>query len=112
MSSETTTYNVYLVTTKTQGIGRFYHVIGSVGMGMDYDSRPSYRFRATRTFKSSVLQFQMPKAQLARFEEFASALPPPHDPRLLTESNPDPPAPDCTTWISDVLAEAKRLAEL
>ncbi|KAL4961131.1 uncharacterized protein BDV14DRAFT_204128 [Aspergillus stella-maris] len=97
MSSETTTYNVYLALfsqekapdheaialvpaqNKNQGAGRFYH-------------------------------FQLPKEQLANFESFASALKPPYDPRVLTESNPDPPAPDCSTWIADVLAEARRLA--
>lgn len=29
---------------KDQGAGRFYHVTETVGLGMDYDLKPTYRF--------------------------------------------------------------------
>lgn len=64
----TTTYNVYRVyfsqTTgpdhvaialvpeqfEDQGRGRFYHVKGSVGMGIDYDARPAYNFAVSKSY--------------------------------------------------------------
>ena len=128
MPTETTIYNVYRVVFEQkrgpdheaialvpaqnddQGAGRFYHVIGDVGMGMDYDPRPAYRFTASKSYKGSTLQFQLPKVQLARFEELAAKHPPPHDPRVLLEANPNPPARNCSNWIDDVLAEARKLA--
>lgn len=128
MSVETITYNVYRVVfsqrrgpdhegialvpaqNENQGAGRFYHVTGDVGVGMDYESRPAYRFSASKSYKSSTLQFQLPKTQLARFEEILQEHPPPYDPRVLTEANPDPPARNCSNWVDDVLAEAKILA--
>lgn len=79
-------------------------------MGMDYNQRPAYRFTASKSYKSSALQFQLPRAQLARFEDIAAKHPPPHDSRVLLEANPNPPARNCSNWIDDVLAEAKELA--
>ncbi|KAI3054862.1 hypothetical protein CBS147353_11398 [Aspergillus niger] len=128
MTSETTIYNVYRVVfsqsrgpdhegialvpaqNANQGAGRFYHVKGDVGVGMDYDMRPGYRFGESKSYKSSTLQFQLPKTQLAHFEEITQKCPPPYDPRVLTESSPDPPVRNCSNWVDDVLTEAKTLA--
>lgn len=125
MSTETTTYNVYRVyfsqargpdhegialvpaQNSDQGAGRFYHVMGDVGTGMTYEKRPGYRFSGSKSYKSSALQFQLPKTQLDRFESIAAKHPPPHDPRTLTEANPNPPARNCSDWVADVLAESK-----
>jgi hypothetical protein len=125
MSTETTTYNVYRVSfsqargpnhegialvpaqNPDQGAGRFYHVTGDVGMGMSYEKRPGYRFSASRSYKGAVLQFQLSKANLERFEALAANHPPPHDPRTLTESSPNPPARNCSNWVDDVLADTK-----
>lgn len=125
MTTETTAYNVYRVYFKQlnrpdhQGIalvpaemepqesGRFYHVTGDLGLGMDYDRRLKYNFRATRTYKSSELQFQITKEKLAEFEEIAAKQEVPHDPRVLMENNPSPPPRNCGNWVDDVLKEAK-----
>ncbi|KAE8353232.1 hypothetical protein BDV28DRAFT_165110 [Aspergillus coremiiformis] len=127
MLAGTTTYNAYRVVfnqargpdhegialvpaqNENQGTGRVYHVTGDVGVGMNYDAKPAYRFSASKSYKSSYLEFQLPKTQLARFEEILRKHPPPHDPRVLTEASPDPPARDCSNWVDDVLAEAKTL---
>ncbi|KAJ9295274.1 hypothetical protein DTO271G3_6097 [Paecilomyces variotii] len=126
MSLETTTYNVYRVRFTQQGnpdhegialvpaqnsdqlAGRFYHVKGTVGMGMAYERKPGYRFGAIDGYKDSTFQFQLPKLMLHRFEEIAAKHPPPYDPRVLTERKPDPPARNCANWVDDVLDEAKR----
>ncbi|OJD15261.1 hypothetical protein AJ78_04483 [Emergomyces pasteurianus Ep9510] len=125
MSTETITYNVYRVSfsqargpdhegialvpaqNSDQGAGRFYHVKGDVGMGMTYEKLPGYRFSASKSYKNSILQFQLPKTQLDRFESIAQKHPPPHDPRTLTEANPNPPVRNCSNWVHDVLAEAR-----
>ena len=127
MSSETTTYNVYRVyfeqsrgpnhegialvpaQNPNQNAGRFYHVKGTVGLGMDYDPHPGYRFGEIEGFKESVLQFQFPRAMLGRFEEIAADQPPPYDPRALTEVNPDPPVKNCSNWVSEVLGRVRDL---
>lgn len=59
--------------------------------------------------KASTLQFKLARSQLVRFEDVANKHLP-HDPRVLTEANPDPPARNCSNWIDDVSAEAKTLA--
>jgi hypothetical protein len=92
-----------------QNRGRFYNVKGNVGMGMDYEVRPAYNFEGSRSFKSKEYLFQIPKSRLEDFESIASNTTPPHDPRTLLEPNPDPPAPDCTTWIDEVIAAVKRM---
>ncbi|TID19414.1 hypothetical protein E6O75_ATG06752 [Venturia nashicola] len=95
-----------------QGKGRFYHVKGNVGMGMDYEARPAYNFSGSKSFDRKEYLFQLPKSQLSEFESIASASKPPHDERVLLERNPaslDPPAPDCTTWVDEVLELAQRL---
>lgn len=122
---ETTTYNVYRITftqqnapehaaialvpaqNNDQGAGRFYHVTGDVGVGMEYDPRPGYHFSKTKSFKDQVLQFQLPKSKLKQFEEIAARHQPPHDPRALLERNPDPPVRDCSNWVEDVLSDVK-----
>ncbi|KAL3481746.1 hypothetical protein BJX99DRAFT_253272 [Aspergillus californicus] len=128
MSTETVTYNVYRVTfsqarqapdhegialvpvqNEDQGAGRFYQVIGSVEAGMTYASKPGYRFASTKSYKSSTLQFRLPRAQLARFEQIASSEPAPHDVRATMEANPDPPVRNCSDWVDDVLAGARTL---
>jgi hypothetical protein len=76
---------------------------------MECDPRPAYRFSASKSYIGSTLQFQLPKAQLARFEDIARKHSPLYDPRVLTEANPKPPARNCSDWIDDVLAEAKTL---
>lgn len=53
--------------------------------------------------------FQMPKSLLAEFEAIASSVPPPHDPRVLLERNPEPPARDCGTWVREVLDGTRTL---
>lgn len=125
MATETTTYNVYrvylrqidrpdhqgiaLVPTQMvdQGRGRYYHVTGDLGLGMDYDPRPAYNFRGTKGYKSSVLQFQLPKEKLSEFEGIAAKQKVPHDARVLTDKNPSPPPRTCADWVEDVLKEAK-----
>lgn len=125
MSTETTIYNVYRVSfaqsrgpdhegialvpaqNANQKAGRFYHVAGDVGMGMTYEKRPAYQFGASKSYKNSTLQFQVPKAKLDQFEEIAAANPPPHDPRTLTERQPNPPARNCSDWVDDVLADLR-----
>lgn len=127
MSAGTTTYNVYRVSfsqssgtdheaialvpaeNKDQGAGRFYHVTGSVGLGMNYDPKPAHRFNTIKEYKGSTLLFQLPRALLARFEEIARKCPPPHDPRALTESKPDPPVRDCSDWVDEVLHGVRAL---
>jgi hypothetical protein len=124
-STETEWYNVYIVyfsqprgashegivlvpsTLEGQSGGRFYHVQGTVGMGMDYDCRPKYDFGRSRTFKSKAYQFQLAKSYLPNFEHIASTRPPPYDPRALTESQPDPPVRDCADWVAEVLQEVR-----
>ena len=78
-----------------QAAGRFYHVQGIVGMGMDYECRPGYQFDASRSYEKSTYQFQMPESYLANFEHIAKNTPPPYDPRALTERDPNPPIRDC-----------------
>ncbi|CAG8948366.1 unnamed protein product [Penicillium salamii] len=125
MATDTTTYNVYRVYFKQsdkpdhqgialvpaqmvdQGRGRFYHVTGDLGLGMDYDPRPGYNFQGTNSYKGSAFQFQMPKAKLSDFEGIAAEQKVPHDPRVLTEKNPSPPPRNCADWVDDVLKEAK-----
>ncbi|OBT54194.1 hypothetical protein VE04_06510 [Pseudogymnoascus sp. 24MN13] len=87
----------------SQTAGRFYHVTGTVGLGMDYQCRPAEKFGLNPAFKSAVLMFQMPKSLLAEFEAIVSSVPPPHDPRVLTERNPEPPARDCGARVTEVL---------
>ncbi|KFY01418.1 hypothetical protein O988_02754 [Pseudogymnoascus sp. VKM F-3808] len=89
--------------------GRFYHVTGTIGLGMDYQCRPAEKFGISPAFESAVWLFQMPKSLLADFEAIASSVPPPHDPRALMERNPDPPARDCGAWITEVLDETRAL---
>lgn len=93
----------------SQTAGRFYHVTGTIGLGMDYQCRPAEKFGLNPAFKSAVLMFHMPKSLLAEFEAIASSVPPPHDPRVLTERNPEPPARDCGTWVMEVLGGMKTL---
>lgn len=127
MSSETTTYNVYRVYLSqsrdpdhegmalvpaqnfNQRAGRFYHVKGVVGLGMNYESQPGCRFGDIEGYKDSVLQFQIPRTTLDRFECIAANQSPPYDPRALTEMNPDPPVKNCSDWVDDVLNRAKGL---
>ncbi|BCR83762.1 uncharacterized protein ACHE_11164A [Aspergillus chevalieri] len=127
MSAGTTTYNVYRVffsqsssidheaialvpaENKDQGAGRFYHVTGTVGLGMDYDSKPAYRFDKISEYKGAAFLFRLPRAQLARFEDIARSCPPPHDVRALMEANPNPPVRNCVNWIDEVLAGARKL---
>ncbi|OBT91167.1 hypothetical protein VE02_00128 [Pseudogymnoascus sp. 03VT05] len=88
---------------QSQTAGRFYHVTGTVGLGMDYQCRPAEKFGLNPAFKSAVLMFQMPKSLLGEFEAIASSVPPPHDPRVLMERNPEPPARDCGVWVTELL---------
>ena len=78
-------------------------------MGMDYEPRPAYNFSGYKSFEKKEYLFQMLKSKLAEFESIASTQPPPHDERVLLEKNPDPPAPDCTTWVDEVLALAQKM---
>ena len=126
MSAETISYNVYRVRftqsgsnpdhegialvpaqLSDQGAGRFYHVKGDVGLGMSYECRKGYRFSASRSYKGSELQFQIAKSDLGRFEAIAENTTAPHDPRVLTERDPDPPAKDCSTWVEELLGAAR-----
>lgn len=125
MTTEMTTYNVYRVYFKqlnrpdhqgialvpteveNQGRGRFYHVIGDLGLGMDYNRRLDYDFVGTKSYKSSEVQFQISKEKLSEFEEIAAKQEVPHDPRVLMENNPSPPPRNCGNWVDDVLKEAK-----
>lgn len=122
---ETTIYNVYRVyftqaaRPDHQGIalvpaqnacqtaGRFYHVKGVVGLGMDYERQPGCRFGDRDDFKEARFQFKIARDMLGRFEEVAGGVEPPFDPRALTESSPDPPVRDCSSWVDDVLTEVR-----
>ncbi|KAL1867220.1 hypothetical protein Plec18167_008761 [Paecilomyces lecythidis] len=126
MSVETTTYNVYRVLFTQQGspdhegialvpaqnsdqlAGRFYHVKGTVGLGMTYERKPGHRFGAVDGYKDSTFLYQISKSKLDRFEEIAAKHPPPYDPRVLTEREPHPPARNCADWVDDVLDQVKR----
>ncbi|OCK78720.1 hypothetical protein K432DRAFT_301420, partial [Lepidopterella palustris CBS 459.81] len=96
---------IALVPAQLQGQagGRFYHVKGTVGLGMDYECRPGYNFGQSRTLRDKADQFQLPRSYLPHFENIASTRPPPHDPRALTQANPNPPVRDCADWVAEVL---------
>ncbi|KAF1921187.1 hypothetical protein BDU57DRAFT_435619 [Ampelomyces quisqualis] len=49
------------------------------------------------------------KPYLPNFEHIVSTRPPPHDPRTLTESDPDFPVRDCAAWVAEVLEEIRAL---
>lgn len=76
---------------------------------MDYQCRPVEKFGLNPAFESAVLMFQIPKSLLEEFEAIASSVPPPHDPRVLMEKNPEPPVRDCGTWVTEVLDKIKTL---
>jgi hypothetical protein len=81
-------------------------------MGMDYETRPRYDFGKSRTYSSKEYVFQLPAEKLQSFEAISSAESPPHDERVMMTSNPaslDPPAPDCTTWVDEVLTKVQNL---
>ncbi|RDL40456.1 uncharacterized protein BP5553_00435 [Venustampulla echinocandica] len=104
----TTAYNVYRV--KFSQISGTDH--GNVGMGMDYDARPGYKFASDRSYSGKECAFQLPVEKLQGFEAIASAQTPPYDSRVLMTRDVkslDPPAPDCTTWVEEVLAAAQKL---
>nr|POE61856.1 hypothetical protein CFP56_73160 [Quercus suber] len=94
-----------------QEAGRFYHVWGDVGMGMDYQLRPSYNFGRSSTYQGVQYLFKISLASLSSWEEICSSTPAPHDSRVLMETSPDPPAPDCTSWVEEVVRKAASLAE-
>jgi hypothetical protein len=126
-STETVWYNVYIVYFSQpsgpphEGIAlvpaqlegqegsRFHHVKGTVGMGTDYECRPGYNFGRSRSFKTKVYQFQLPKSYLQNFEHIASTRPAPYDPRAPTESQPDPPVRDFAAWVAEVLEEVRAI---
>ncbi|KAK6526507.1 hypothetical protein TWF694_005090 [Orbilia ellipsospora] len=94
-----------------QDRGRWYHVTGNAGMGMEYECRPGFNFGADKAYKGKEFHFSFPKSKLAAFEEISRSVPPPHDTRVLMVTNTnalDPPAPDCATWVKEVLDIAKR----
>ena len=66
-----------------QDKGRFYHVKGAVGIGMDYEIRPRYDFGKSRTYSSKEYVFQLPAEKLQSFEAVSYAEKPPHDPRVM-----------------------------
>ncbi|KAF3903856.1 hypothetical protein ABW20_dc0102338 [Dactylellina cionopaga] len=92
-----------------QDKGRYYHVKGDVGVGMDYECRKGYNFQASRGYKKQEYVFRFSKDKLSEFEAIAAAAPVPYDPRLLYSSRAslNPPAPDCTTWVDEVLETAQ-----
>lgn len=127
---ETTIYNVYQVyfhqtsgrdhegialvpaQNACQTAGRFYHVKGLVGMGMDYERQPGCRFGDRDDFKEAVYQFQIPRSLLGRFEEVAGGVEPPFDSRALM-GRPDAldaldvPVRNCSSWVEEVLREIR-----
>lgn len=124
---ETTIYNVYRVyfhqtsgpdhegialvpaQNACQTAGRFYHVKGLVGMGMDYERQPGCRFGDRDDFKEAVYQFQIPRGFLGRLEEVAGGVGPPFDSRALMGGRPDAPVRDCSSWVEEVLQELRGL---
>ncbi|OBT74295.1 hypothetical protein VF21_07380 [Pseudogymnoascus sp. 05NY08] len=76
---------------------------------MEYQCRPAEKFGLNPAFKSAVLMFQMPKSVLEEFDAIASSVAPPHDPRVLMERNPEPPARDCGAWVTEVLDRVETL---
>jgi hypothetical protein len=128
MASETTHYNVYRIVSSQshgpdhvglalvpaqmpdQGGGRSYHVIGNVGMGMEYQKRGRFDFSREPTYKSKSYLFTIKKESLQDWERICDGQPAPFDPRVLTERNIDPPPPDCVSWVNDITQEAIALA--
>jgi hypothetical protein len=128
MSSDTTHYNVYRVLSSQthgpdheglalvpaqmpeQNAGRFYHVIGSVSMGMDYQKRGRFDFSREESYKTKSFLFTIKKESLQDWEQICESKPAPHDPRVLTERNSNPPPPNCASWVDDVIKDAKALA--
>lgn len=90
--------------------GRFYHVKGLVGLGMEYEQRGAFAFGADASYKASELVFIIDKAALPQWEAIARAVEVPHDERALTEREPDPPVRNCVHWVDEVLDEARALA--
>ncbi|KAL2012160.1 hypothetical protein VTN00DRAFT_4878 [Thermoascus crustaceus] len=88
-------------------------VKGAVGMGMDYERKKAHRFAEVEGYKVAVLQFQIRREDLERFEEIAERCPPPHDPRVLftktmeERGKLDPPVRDCARWMNEVLEVAR-----
>jgi hypothetical protein len=78
---------------------------------MDYEARPAYNFAGDKAFDRQEYVFQLPNSQLSEFESVASATAPPHDVRVLMEGREglDPPAPDCATWVDEVLEMAGKI---
>jgi len=81
-------------------------------MGMNYEARPGYNFSKSKSFDSEEYVVQLPAEKLQRFEAISSAQTPWYDVRVLTTrdvASLDPPAPDCTVWVDEVLAAAEKL---
>lgn len=79
---------------------------------MEYEAHAGYRLDSIRTYCAKENVFQLPVEKLESFEAVLSGKPPPHDSRVLTTADVaslDPPAPDCSTWVEDVLAAAQKL---
>jgi hypothetical protein len=128
MSSETTHYNVYRIIASQshgpdhvglalvpaqmpdQNAGRFYHVIGNVGMGMEYQKRGRFDFSREPTYKSKFYLFKIKRESLQDWERICKGTQAPFDPRVLTERNIVPPPPDCASWVDEVTQEAMALA--
>jgi hypothetical protein len=128
MSLEATHYNVYrIVSSQSHGPdhvglalvpaqmpnqdgGRFYHVIGNVGMGMEYQKCGRFDFSREPTYKSKSYLFKIKKESLQDWERICEGKPAPFDPRVLTERNIIPPPPDCASWVNEVAREAMALA--
>jgi hypothetical protein len=92
-----------------QGAGRFYHVVGNVGIGTRFERRPGFDFAKSRSYIREDFVFQLPRAALDQFEAITVSLQPPHDPRVLYGDILDPPARDCSDWVDDVLYQARTL---
>lgn len=93
--------------TSDQGRGILVHVIGNVGLGMDYQVRQGYNFLASRSYKSHHLVGVMPKSKRGDFMAVAQSIKPPHDPDVMFGKKA--PAEDCSTWINKLLQHTQHL---
>ncbi|KAG8626387.1 hypothetical protein KVT40_005332 [Elsinoe batatas] len=102
------TYNVYRLTFRQhsgvdhkgialvpaqqeeQHAGRYYHVTGTVGLGMEYEKKPAFKFGSIPELKSKEYRYIIAKTSLELREEIAAGVTPPHDPRVLTDRHPEP----------------------
>lgn len=92
-----------------QMFGRIHQVIYHPAIGMEYATREQYNYMASKSYKDSELQFQIPAAFLEMFEKIAAECPPPYDPNAPLKYDPKNNIRDCVGWVEDVLHEVRKV---